>query len=559
MRANFRLFQTFAWSLGILVSLAPFVPEAHAAILNVSTAAQLETAVANAQPGDTIVLAPGEYRPSDRLSIAVALTILGDPSAPSIVDGGGNDIFQVLADGVRFENLTIRNGAIAIGFAASGTLEIRGTTITGNTRLGVATGDGGGHVIVVNSTIAGNVNPELTGPAAGIGSACSSFTLRNVTVSGNDRGLFIGSCSDDTVTIENTLIVDNGIGGISEDCRSRSGYTLTGRASFDSDGTCRTAEAGGSGVFTTVPGHLVGLGPLAANGGPTMTMALPALSRAVDAGGSCTEPLDQRGALRDAACDIGAFERSAAVRMTSASGAGAVDFQTSAGTFLTFHPIAEADMPSQSGKPAAVTFPFGFFEWSVGTPGAGQATDITMTFPTAVPTPAQYWKVVNGVWTDVCLQLPCVVNGNRLTITFRDGAIGDLDGVANAVIVDPGGPGRGGASVCDYVSVGLSPSTVVAGTTVRIDASLRSCATTRQSIALRFTFAGPVRQNGCAAVTTTIFTTPTIRLWPGFNLNLSFPFRVPRTTCAGVYSVSIATLVNGTVADTATATLTVVR
>jgi hypothetical protein len=59
------------------------------------------------------------------------------------------------------------------------------------------------------------------------------------------------------------------------------------------------------------------LGPLADNGGPTLTHALLPGSPAIDAipAISCTLPTDQRGALRpivqtssDTPCDIGAFE-----------------------------------------------------------------------------------------------------------------------------------------------------------------------------------------------------------------------------------------------------------
>ena len=62
------------------------------------------------------------------------------------------------------------------------------------------------------------------------------------------------------------------------------------------------------------------LGPLANNGGPTMTQALPSTSPAVDAvtAGCPPPPNDQRGVTRPqdgnpggaVACDIGAFERS---------------------------------------------------------------------------------------------------------------------------------------------------------------------------------------------------------------------------------------------------------
>jgi uncharacterized repeat protein (TIGR01451 family) len=54
-----------------------------------------------------------------------------------------------------------------------------------------------------------------------------------------------------------------------------------------------------------------GLAPLADNGGPTDTMALPPNSPAIDAGTSVgCPPTDQRGIARSqgTACDIGAFE-----------------------------------------------------------------------------------------------------------------------------------------------------------------------------------------------------------------------------------------------------------
>jgi hypothetical protein len=51
------------------------------------------------------------------------------------------------------------------------------------------------------------------------------------------------------------------------------------------------------------------LEPLADNGGPTMTLALPSGSPAIDAGVAEGCPMtDQRGEPRDGACDVGAFE-----------------------------------------------------------------------------------------------------------------------------------------------------------------------------------------------------------------------------------------------------------
>jgi hypothetical protein len=320
----------------------------------VSTTAELEAAIANAQPGDTVVLAPGVYRPLERLTILVELTIQGDPSGPAIVegdrstDGEPHTIFEAAADNVRFENLTLRKGRFAIVNAEGGNVFVSGVTVTGNTRIGIAGGDGGGRVTVVNSTVADNVNPGTPAEVAfGIAGACASFTPRHVTVAGNDRGVHFGACSDDSYTVENTLVVENTSG----DCSVDDIPVLDGNISFDSDGSCRTMAPEAGAIFTTVPN--LAIAALADNGGPTMTRALPASSLAVDRGGSCPEARDQRGASRDALCDLGAFERSAAVIMNSTTGAGAVTFQTSAGVFTDLFPSRKRACPIKRGSPAS--------------------------------------------------------------------------------------------------------------------------------------------------------------------------------------------------------------
>lgn len=47
-----------------------------------------------------------------------------------------------------------------------------------------------------------------------------------------------------------------------------------------------------------------------------------------------------------------------------------------------------------------------------------------------------------------------VIDGNRITLHLVDGGRGDYDGVANGVIIDPGGPGVGGMYFAEYSGVG---------------------------------------------------------------------------------------------------------
>jgi hypothetical protein len=48
--------------------------------------------------------------------------------------------------------------------------------------------------------------------------------------------------------------------------------------------------------------------PLAYNGGPNMTHAIPHTSPAYDAASNCSQTTDQRYVVRDAKCDVGSFE-----------------------------------------------------------------------------------------------------------------------------------------------------------------------------------------------------------------------------------------------------------
>ena len=114
-----------------------------------------------------------------------------------------------------------------------------------------------------------------------------------------------------TLDLLNTIVAySRGTGGscfvTSKDDKGEAGSIRTNHNNLIDDGACDP--------------HLSGdpmLGPLADNGGPTMTHALLPGSPAIDAvpKDGCTLAVDQRGLLRafavtsyDTPCDIGAFE-----------------------------------------------------------------------------------------------------------------------------------------------------------------------------------------------------------------------------------------------------------
>ena len=88
--------------------------------------------------------------------------------------------------------------------------------------------------------------------------------------------------------------------------------------------------------------------------------------------------------------------------------------------------------------PAGVGFPYGAMSFSVFDVPVGGSVTVDITAPSAV---GGYWKLVNGTWSlyPGATPIPGTTTGLRLTLV--DGGLGDADGVANGVIVDPGAIG----------------------------------------------------------------------------------------------------------------------
>ena len=160
--------------------------------------------------------------------------------------------------------------------------------------------DEGDSLTIVNSTISGNRGTGVrtfSAPAVSIDSS---------TIVGNGRGLMSagGESVPSSISYRNSVIARNGV-----DCSMGVGVLVSLGFNLDSDGTCNLNPAD-----VTAPNPR--LGPLAANGGPTMTHALLAGSPAIDSGAVCPAE-DQRGVSRprdgdrngSAACDRGSFER----------------------------------------------------------------------------------------------------------------------------------------------------------------------------------------------------------------------------------------------------------
>ena len=254
--------------------------------------------------GQTIVV-------SSQLKIGTAMAIEGPlPQGITISGNLSTLVFETGADAnLVMRNLSIVNGR---GSAGGGMLIRDGQVLldhvlVANNEASTSGGgiriDGGGSLTLINSTLSGNI-AAINGGAISSGDA---VTIRNSTiafnVAGDGGGLFMGLGS---LSMRNTIIANNTdldpTNGNLPNCYAKvANPALSGR-NIANENPCFDDPA----IVLTDPQ----LGPLAANGGPTMTHALGEQSPAIDFGTMCTETTDQRYVTRNqgASCDVGAFE-----------------------------------------------------------------------------------------------------------------------------------------------------------------------------------------------------------------------------------------------------------
>jgi hypothetical protein len=126
--------------------------------------------------------------------------------------------------------------------------------------------------------------------------------------------------------------------------------------------------------------------------------------------------------------------------VATVTGTGAATFLTDYGVVTKATAVDEATLP-MTGKPN-VTFPHGLFSFTISDIPVGSSVTVTLTLPSEVPEGTEYWKydAVQG-WVEMTSLMGDDDGDNVLTLILTDGGPGDGDGMANGVIVDPGGPG----------------------------------------------------------------------------------------------------------------------
>lgn len=234
--------------------------------------------------------------PGSRLLVVGSALVLNR----AIVFGGAIASYGVatIIDSAFVLNESAFGGGVLLNF--NGEMTVTGSVVNANANGGLEAQ--GGTVDVINSTVSGH-------PGAGVYNAGGDVTLTHVTVSGNLDGV-VNFLAGGTLVVAGSIIADSSgnncveVGPITD-----GGHNLVDDASCPGFGSLDVSK------FDT---------GLLDNGGPTMTHRLLAGSNAIGTGGSCGLLTDQRGALREGACDIGAYEYFADDRYET-SGAGGTD------------------------------------------------------------------------------------------------------------------------------------------------------------------------------------------------------------------------------------------
>ena len=232
-------------------------------------------------------------------------------------DLGGGGIYNGegatlnLTDSTVADNSTLFQSAGGIyGFFGS-TINVTRSTISGNVAGDVAGGLRSlGNATISNSTFSGNVSTAWHG--GGIFHTDGDLTVTHSTFAGNSSPAGTASAilvasfgAPASATLTGNIL--EGIPG-SPACAIEGGGAATitsAGGNVDGDGSCNLAGPGDQ-PFTAPL-----LGPLADNGGVTLTHLLAAGSPAIDAAAVATCPAtDQRGVSRPqgGGCDAGAFE-----------------------------------------------------------------------------------------------------------------------------------------------------------------------------------------------------------------------------------------------------------
>lgn len=277
--------------------------------------------------GDGLAIATPFFPPAlDGSVIATGVEIVGSENHGVRIPAGGSVDVTLIESSIHGVG-TFDNGAGILADLTDATLTLDRSTIHDNESASFGggafvVGDETSALVVVNSTITGNVGGGLGGLVADLD---GTVDVRNSTIVGN-----ISEHGDDTVSLTGQVaasvrntIIDGGDAALSSD----NGDTLT--VDYSLVRTFGPVAAAAVEAGNNLTGVDPLLDPLADNGGPTLTMLPRAGSPVLNAGDPAFAPppaIDQRGEARvqGGRVDMGAVEIPSALAATGVEPGAAV-------------------------------------------------------------------------------------------------------------------------------------------------------------------------------------------------------------------------------------------
>lgn len=248
---------------------------------------------------------------------------------------------------------------------AAGTMTVTGSTFTGNTGPGGGAIDNDTTLNISDSTFNANTG-GTNGGGAVVNFGPTTVTQTTIADNSSPYGANILNSTGFTLTIGMSIVAYGQGGG--PNCGGGQAVTDAGY-NIDTGSTCGFSTASHS-MSNTDPQS----DPLASNGGPTQTMALPPSgSPAVDSipasTPGCSGTTDQRGVVRPqgAGCDIGAYELvqsgsgtpsvPAGLKVTSTkSNSVSLSWNASAGNPTGYTVYRDGKAVGTTGGPSATTY-----------------------------------------------------------------------------------------------------------------------------------------------------------------------------------------------------------
>ncbi len=315
-----------------------------------SGAGSLRQLIADAAPGDTIIVDPslsgdtitltsGELLIDESLSLKAfdlpqGITISGNQSSRVFNIAGGNSVTMA---GITVSNGFTPSGQDGGGIYNLGTLTLLNSTFSYNFsgRYGGAI-ENRGILEMIHCTVANN---SAESDAGGVDNwQAISLTMSNSTVSANTSGGTGGGIwSSKPLTFSNTLVAGNRAAARNDIYHNSSTSSLGGNLIGDGSNAAGFIDGvGGDQIGTTALPIDARLAPLGNYGGLTQTMPPLVGSPAIDAGGTTSLTTDQRGYSRviagiqangvgSAVPDIGAVEAGVVRLVKNSSGGTGTD------------------------------------------------------------------------------------------------------------------------------------------------------------------------------------------------------------------------------------------